>query len=98
MPKEPKQFLLSQAWPDGQFPVSTVFKYQAPGAQTGWHKHDYDYIVVPGMKGNLLLETTEAENITELEAGQSYYRPAGVEHNVVDANDFPFSFVEIELK
>jgi quercetin dioxygenase-like cupin family protein len=70
----------------------------APGAETGWHKHGYDYIVVPGIKGNLLLETTEGENIAELEAGQSYFRTVGVEHNVVNANDYPFSFVEIELK
>lgn len=70
----------------------------SPGAETGWHKHGYDYIVVPNMKGNLLLETREGENIAELEAGQSYYRPVGIEHNVVNANEYPFSFVEIELK
>lgn len=70
----------------------------SPGAETGWHKHGYDYIVVPNMNGNLLLETNEGENIATLEAGQSYYRPVGVEHNVVNANDYSFSFVEIELK
>lgn len=69
-----------------------------PGAETGWHKHGYDYIVVPGMKGKLLLETIEGESIAELDAGQSYFRSVGVEHNVVNANDYPFSFVEIELK
>ena len=26
------------------------------------------------------------------------YRPIGVEHNVVNANDYPFSFDEIEMK
>lgn len=70
----------------------------AQGAETGWHKHGYDYIVVPGMKGSLLLQSSEGENVAELDAGQSYFRPAGVEHNVVNANDYPFSFVEIELK
>ena len=69
-----------------------------PGAETGWHKHSYDYIVVPGMKGSLLLETKEGESIAELDGGQSYFRPVGVEHNVVNANDYAFSFVEIELK
>jgi quercetin dioxygenase-like cupin family protein len=69
-----------------------------PGAETGWHKHGYDYIVVPGMKGKLLLETIEGESIAELDAGQSYFRPVGVEHNVINANDYAFSFVEIELK
>ncbi len=70
----------------------------ASGAETGWHRHAYDYIVVPTLKGNLLMETKEGLNIIELEEGQSYYRPVGVEHNVVNSNDYPFSFVEIELK
>lgn len=70
----------------------------APGAETGQHTHGYDYIVVPGLKGKLLLETSEGDKIAELEAGQSYFRSAGVEHNVVNANDYDFSFVEIELK
>lgn len=70
----------------------------APGAETGQHTHGYDYIVVPGLKGKLLLETNEGDKIAELEAGQSYFRSAGVEHNVVNANDYDFSFVEIELK
>jgi len=70
----------------------------APGAETGWHKHGYDYIVIPGMDGKLLLETDEGENIAELGAGQSYFRSTGVEHNVVNANDYEFSFVEVELK
>ena len=32
-----------------------------------------------------------------LEAGVSYSRPAGVAHDVINANDFEFRFVEIEL-
>ena len=70
----------------------------APGAETGWHKHSYDYVVVPGMNGSLLIESDEGEIISELIAGQSYYRQIGVEHNVVNANDFEFYFVEIELR
>ena len=69
----------------------------APGAETGWHQHGYDYIVVPGMDGQLLLETKDGSNLAELKAGQSYSRLAGVEHNVVNANDFEFYFVEVEL-
>ena len=70
----------------------------SPGAETGWHRHGYDYIVVPEMDGKLLIETTEGENIAELKLGQSYSRPVGVEHNVVNANDYEFAFVEVELK
>ena len=69
----------------------------APGAETGWHKHGYDYIVVPGMDGKLLLETKDGSSVAELKAGQSYSKLLGVEHNVVNANDFEFYFVEVEL-
>jgi quercetin dioxygenase-like cupin family protein len=70
----------------------------SPEAETGWHKHGYDYIIVPSTRGKLILQTTEGENSADLEVGQSYYRPAGVEHNAVNANDYELSFVEIELK
>ncbi|MEC4724835.1 hypothetical protein HWQ46_04635 [Shewanella sp. D64] len=68
------------------------------GAETRWHHHRLDYIVVPGMDGRLLLETSSGNDIIELEAGKAYSRLSGVEHNVVNINDFDFSFVEIELK
>ena len=70
----------------------------APGAETGWHRHHFNYIVVPGLDGKLLLETDEGQNTAELTKGPSYYRPIGVEHNVINTNDYEFYFVEIELK
>lgn len=70
----------------------------SPGAETGWHKHALDYVVVPGLNGNLLIETMEDEVLSELVEGQSYFRQAGVEHNVINSNEFEFYFVEIELK
>ncbi len=82
---------------DNERVIVTEWRFE-PGAETGWHKHGYNYIVVPGMNGNLLLETTEGENIAELREGQSYFRPTDVEHNVVNANDFEFYFVEIKLR
>ncbi|RLA02807.1 MAG: cupin [Gammaproteobacteria bacterium] len=77
--------------------IVTEWRFAA-GAETGWHRHAYDYIVIPGMDGKLLLETNDGEHLAELRAGQSYYRNAGVEHNVVNANAFEFSFVEVELR
>jgi quercetin dioxygenase-like cupin family protein len=68
------------------------------GAETRWHHHCLDYIVIPGMDGCLLLETRHGHDIVELKAGKSYSRLSGVEHNVVNINDFDFSFVEVELK
>ncbi|MCX7276175.1 MAG: cupin domain-containing protein [Burkholderiales bacterium] len=69
-----------------------------PGAHTGWHRHGMDYVVVPMTSGTLLLETPDGEMHSALTAGQSYTRLTGVEHNVVNANDHDFVFVEVELK
>ena len=70
----------------------------SPGAETGWHRHRFDYVVVPLSDGQLQLETPDGQRISELKTGQSYSRLAGVEHNVINANDYEFVFVEIELK
>lgn len=71
----------------------------APGAETGWHRHGLAYVVVPLTDGRLLLELPGGATATaELTAGASYARPAGVEHNVVNAGAAPPSFVEIEMK
>jgi quercetin dioxygenase-like cupin family protein len=71
----------------------------APMAATGYHRHEYDYVVVPRTSGRLkLLGSDGAETTAELTAGVSYFRTAGVEHDVVNANDHEFVFVEIEFK
>lgn len=70
----------------------------APGAETGWHRHHYDYVVVPQTSGKLLIESRESETTADLAEGKSYFRKAGVEHNVVNANEYEFVFVEIEIK
>jgi len=57
-----------------------------------------DYVVVPMTSGSLLLETPQGPVRSALVAGRSYSRLTGVEHNVVNENDYPFSFIEIELK
>jgi quercetin dioxygenase-like cupin family protein len=82
---------------DNERVIVTEWRFAA-GAETGWHRHAHDYIVIPGMDGKLLLENSDGEQLAELQAGQSYFRKAGVEHNVVNANAFEFSFVEVELR
>ena len=75
----------------------TEYRFQ-PGAETGWHRHGYDYVVVPLLDGNLLLERPDgSSHVAELRPPQPYARAAGVEHNVINANAFDFSFLEIEL-
>lgn len=70
----------------------------APGAETGWHRHGYDYVVVCLTTGKLLAETSTGNVETELQFGQSYARPVGVEHNIINSGEMEFAFVEVELK
>ena len=70
----------------------------APGAETGRHRHEMDYVVVPLDDGALRIDTLDGSAQVELRRGASYHRSAGVEHNVINANSFEFAFVEIELK
>lgn len=82
---------------DNERVIVTEWRF-SPGAETGWHRHGYDYIVIPETNGKLLLESDDGESLSELEAGKSYFRPIGVEHNVINASDHDFAFVEVELK
>ena len=70
----------------------------APGAATGWHRHEYDYVVVPLYDGRLQLEEGDDSRTAELGHGVPYFREAGVEHDVISANEDDFAFIEVELK
>jgi beta-alanine degradation protein BauB len=70
----------------------------APGQATGWHRHEHDYVIVPMTAGRLLLDDGESTTEAELEAGRSYFRNAGIEHDVVNGGDAELVFVEVELK
>ncbi|HUG62847.1 MAG TPA: cupin [Methylomirabilota bacterium] len=80
-------------------PHVRVTEYRfAPGAETGWHRHGADYVVVPLLDGDLLLEEPGGgSRIATLKAHEPYARHEGVEHNVVNANDYEFAFIEIEI-
>lgn len=70
----------------------------ASGAETGWHRHAHDYVVVCLTAGQLLAETAQGNSVTDLQLGQTYARPAGVEHNIVNPGSEEFAFIEVELK
>lgn len=71
----------------------------APGAATGWHRHEMDYVVVPIMDGQLALVDGDGHRtVADLRVGQPYYRDAGVAHDVVNPNPFEFAFIEVERK
>jgi beta-alanine degradation protein BauB len=70
----------------------------APGAETRWHRHAHDYVVVPMTTGKLMIVDNDGAWHSNLTAGVSYTRQIGVEHNVINDNDFEFVFLEIEMK
>ena len=68
------------------------------GDSTGHHIHEYNYIVVPMLDGELrIVDKDNKETISRLTKGGAYYRERGVEHNVLNNNNIPYSFIEIEL-
>jgi len=82
---------------DNERVVVTEWRF-APGANTGWHRHGHDYVVVPLMDGRLKLVTKEGETFADKKKGAPYFRGEGVEHDVVNATDGEYAFIEIELK
>jgi quercetin dioxygenase-like cupin family protein len=69
------------------------------GAETGWHRHAMDYMVIPLSNGRLMVETAGGNRSeADLTLGVPYTRAAGVEHNVVNATPGRFAFLEIEFK
>lgn len=69
-----------------------------PGASTGWHRHEHDYVVVPLTTARLRILTAGGAAVGDLVTGQAYFRAAGVEHEVVNDNPFEVVFVETEIK
>lgn len=69
-----------------------------PGAETRWHTHAHDYVVVPMTNGSLVLETDEGIKTSLLVKGRSYTRHVGVRHNVINPGPDEVIFVEVEIR
>jgi len=70
----------------------------AIGAETGWHVHGHDYVIVPLTDGVLgLQEPGGVRRDAPLTQGLPYSRRVGVSHNVTNAGDAPLAFLEIEV-
>ncbi len=71
----------------------------APGGETGWHRHEMDYVITAISDCHMRLELPDGSvNDVTVPAGSAYRRDEGVEHNVINNGDSPMSFVEVELK
>lgn len=76
----------------------TEWSFAKRGDETGWHRHEHDYLVVPMFTGVLDIDLPNGETMqAALEEGVPYARDAGVEHNVKSGNDFHCRFIEVEL-
>jgi quercetin dioxygenase-like cupin family protein len=83
---------------DNERVIVTEWRF-APDANTGWHRHGHDYVVVPIGDGRLrIVGHGGAESYAELKNGVPYFRKAGVEHDVFNASGREYTFIEIELK
>ncbi|GGX37565.1 cupin [Tateyamaria omphalii] len=76
----------------------TEWRFKQRGDNTGWHRHAYDYVVIPLFDGFLEIDLGHCERVkAEMRNGVPYFREIGVEHDVINGNDFECAFVEVEL-
>ena len=70
-----------------------------PGEATGWHRHAFDYVVVPVTTGQLHLKEPDGERTINIVTGTPYFREEGVEHDVINPSDTDdVIFIEVEMK
>ena len=70
-----------------------------PGSATGHHTHGMDYVIVPVVAGEMTIVAPNGERSkAQLGAGKSYFRKAGVEHDVLNETSSEIVFLEVELK
>ena len=71
----------------------------APGAATGFHVHEYPYVVTYLTDAKLRVVDKDGQtSMVEMKAGGSYSRPKGIAHDVINAGAAPMAFVEVEIK
>jgi len=71
----------------------------APGDATGWHVHAHDYVITPVTSQPVdVVDADGRRTRVEMVAGRSYFREAGVAHDVINAGEGELVFIETELK
>ena len=74
------------------------WSFDKRGDNTGWHRHEHDYVVVPLFDGELHIDLPGGERVVgPMQNGVPYFREQGVEHDVRNGNDFACKFIEIEI-
>jgi len=68
-----------------------------PGGEIPMHVHEYDYVVVPLVDDTMFVTNADGSELrAELRIGQSYTRPAGIEHSVMNRGTASIAFIETE--
>ena len=76
----------------------TEWRFPKRGDNTGWHVHEYDYVVVPLFTGVLDMSEPNRDPFqAKLEKGVPYFRQRCIEHDVANGNEFECAFIEIEF-
>lgn len=89
---------VAKTWIENGRTRVTEWRFPKRGDNTGWHRHEYDYVVVPLFDGVLEIETADGERHSgQMTNGVPYFRELGVEHDVINGNDFECAFIEIEF-
>lgn len=70
-----------------------------PGEQTGWHRHEFDYVTYQMSEGRIRSEFADG-SVQEFDytPGVARYIPAVVEHNATNVGDCDLRVLEIEYK
>ena len=59
-----------------------------PGEQTGWHRHEYDYVALQQSKGRLHLDYVDGTSLDiDYSPGVALSVKAPVEHNAINVGD-----------
>lgn len=66
-------------------------------APCGLHRHEHHYVVVTLFDGAPRIDAASGTVTSTLITDGSYFREAGVEHDVCNSDNFGCSFIEVEL-
>ena len=76
----------------------TTWKF-APGDETGWHHHNFDYVTIQKSGGRLKLESQDGEiKYVNYENDKTLNYAAPIKHNATNVSDEEVRVIEIEYK
>lgn len=67
-----------------------------PGATTGVHTHECDYVVIPVQGGTVRIERGTESSDFVMTAGEAYKRGPGATHALANVSESVIVFVEFE--